>query len=237
MELRTTGITGLDAQYGGGFPAGAFVLLVAEPMNALSLFLDQFSQGGLEKGEQVHYIAIERRPEDIQDSLKSLVGKAPDEKALLIQNFAGLQFEGMNGDAAKRYKFANAGNVLEAMAKFLSSEVKQPCRLAVESLTELLQHYPEKDVLKTVRLMKLFANHNQALTVATITKGLHPEPLLTELKHMADGVMEFNVERKGFGIYNYLIISKMRGISDATRLLLFKETDKGLWLESTRRVF
>ena len=110
-------------------------------------------------------------------------------------------------------------------------------RFAVESLTELLQHYPEKDVLKTVRLMKLFANHNQALTVATITKGLHPEPLLTELKHMADGVMEFNVERKGFGIYNYLIISKMRGISDATRLLLFKETDKGLWLESTRRVF
>lgn len=237
MELRTTGITGLDAQYGGGFPAGAFVLLVAEPMNALSLFLDQFVQGGLEKGEQVHYVAIERRPEDVQESVKQLMGKPAEPLALQIQDFAGLQFEGMNGDAAKRYKFPTTGNVLEALSKFLSSEVNQPCRLAVESITELLGHYPEKDVLKAVRLMKLFANHNQALTVATVTKGLHPEPLLTELKHMADGVMEFAVERKGFGIYNYIIISKMKGISDATRLLLFKETDKGLWLESTRRVF
>jgi hypothetical protein len=45
------------------------------------------------------------------------------------------------------------------------------------------------------------------------------------------------MERKGFGLYSYLKIEKLLGVTDAAKLMLFDETDEGLRLESTKRVF
>lgn len=253
MELVPTGISGLDAQYGGGFPSGSLVVLVAEPMNASSIFLDQFAAGGLERGESVVVFSLERPKDEVAASVLALIGKAREEggpalaagappeqliKKLEVHDLCGLQFEGINGDAARKFKLPPAADALKDIyAAVVSDKVARPCRLVVESLTELLRHYPEQEVMKTVRLLRSFARAHDAVVIVSATKGLHPEPLMAELRHVADGAMEFAVERKGFGIYNYLVISKMRGVLDATRLLLFKETEKGLWLESTRRVF
>jgi hypothetical protein len=78
---------------------------------------------------------------------------------------------------------------------------------------------------------------SDAMQMVTLVKGLHSPQFEAALKHAATGVMEIGVERKGFGLYNFLQVTKMLNLRDPTRILLFKETDKGLWLESTRRVF
>lgn len=73
--------------------------------------------------------------------------------------------------------------------------------------------------------------------LAVVTPGLHNERELAMLKLWADGVLELGLDRQGFGLYPYLKVTKMRGVPDSSRFLLFKETEKGLFMESTRRVF
>ena len=74
------------------------------------------------------------------------------------------------------------------------------------------------------------------LHVISIVKGLHSAEFEARLKHLVGGVLEFGVERKGFGTYNYLYVSKLLNVEDPVKMLQWKETEKGLWLESTKRV-
>jgi KaiC/GvpD/RAD55 family RecA-like ATPase len=71
----------------------------------------------------------------------------------------------------------------------------------------------------------------------SIISGITPEDQIARLKLWADGVVELGFDRQGFGIYPYLKVTKLRGVPDSARFLLFKETEKGLFMESTRRVF
>jgi archaeal flagellar protein FlaH len=78
--------------------------------------------------------------------------------------------------------------------------------------------------------------NGSALLVAAI-HGMHTAAEEAHLKLWADGVLELGFDRQGFGLYPYLKVTKMRGVPDSARFLLFKETPKGLFMESTRRVF
>ncbi len=71
----------------------------------------------------------------------------------------------------------------------------------------------------------------------TVIQGIQPPEQVARLKLWADGVIELGFDRQGFGLYPYLKVTKMRGVPDSARFLLFKETAKGLFMESTRRVF
>ncbi len=71
----------------------------------------------------------------------------------------------------------------------------------------------------------------------TVIQGIQPPGEIAKLKLWADGVLELGFDRQGFGLYPYLKVTKMRGVPDSARFLLFKETAKGLFMESTRRVF
>ncbi len=78
---------------------------------------------------------------------------------------------------------------------------------------------------------------NGQAALITAVAGLHSESELAKLRLWADGVMELGFDRQGFGLYPFLKVTKMRGVPDSARFLLFKETAKGLFMESTRRVF
>jgi KaiC/GvpD/RAD55 family RecA-like ATPase len=91
----------------------------------------------------------------------------------------------------------------------------------------------------TARLKEVKAQARQrgSLVLAVGTPGLHTPREVTLLKLWADGVLELGFDRQGFGLYPYLKVTKMRGIPESSRFILFKETDAGLFMESTRRVF
>jgi KaiC/GvpD/RAD55 family RecA-like ATPase len=73
--------------------------------------------------------------------------------------------------------------------------------------------------------------------LVTAIPDLHTPRELALLKLWGDGVLELGFDRQGFGLYPYLKVTKMRGVPDSARFLLFKETERGLFMESTRRVF
>lgn len=239
MEVATSGISGLDAQLGGGLPRGATILLTGDPCNALSVFAEQFSAGGLTQGEPVLFFQFERPARGTPERIKGLAQELGGAKGQLtvFDGYSG-QF-GPNGKGGKDSGIALLGgeNVLGDVLNEALKAGAGRYRLAIDSLSSLARPGREQDALEFFRNLVHVGHETGGMQLCTLVRGLHDPQFEARLKHLATGVMEIGVERKGFGLYNYLQVTKMLDLKDPTRLLLFKETDKGLWLESTRRVF
>lgn len=239
MTLATTGIAGLDAQLGGGIPRGTTLLVMAEPGNALALFAEQFTGGGLDAGDDAHFFEFDRPSAGIRESVTSFVMRGNEKKAALTL------YDGYSAQFGKgqRTRDSNALPVVPAtaMATMLATLQNQPTgkpyRLVAESLSTLVHEGNEREVIDFARQVTYLGQELGGLHLLALIKGLHSPAFETHLRHIATGVIEFGAERKGFGIYNYLTVTKLMGVRDPIRILLWKETDKGLWFESTKRVF
>jgi KaiC/GvpD/RAD55 family RecA-like ATPase len=238
-ELATSGISGLDAQLGGGFPRGSTILVLGEPCNALSVFAEQFCAGGLSQGETGLYFEFDRPIKGCGDRIRSLAQDLGGAKGQLrVFDGYGAQF-GANGKGLGPGEQRVApGNALgEVLNEAMKTAAGGRYRLAVESLSSLVAGRSDAEVLDFMRQLVHVGHETESMQMATLIRGLHSPQLEAGLKHAATGVLEIGVERKGFGLYNYLQVNKMLNLRDPTRILLFRETDKGLWLESTKRVF
>ncbi len=133
------------------------------------------------------------------------------------------------GGRAERVKVAQPNGELPPILK--------GARYVLDAFSPMTRAQGWEDI--EVQLKKLKAQVRQTGTVALVIAidGLHEKSELAMLKMWADGVMELGFDRQGFGLYPFLKVTKMRGVPDSARFLLFKETEKGLFMESTRRVF
>lgn len=233
-----TGIQGLDGQFGGGIPRGSNVLLLSEPSSAPYMFNEQFAAVGLERGERVYYYSLERPLEEVLTRVRSYMTN-PFGKNLQFFDCYSVKLRPMSIPAMKKIGVSNhAVNVTEdVVGRLLAHKPAEPFRVVIESLSAAIQSYGLEPALTMVRQLCGVVQKQGGTSTFLLVKGLHDPATETTLRHLADGVIEFGVDRQGFGLYSYISIAKMRGIPDATRLLLYKETEKGIWLESTRRVF
>lgn len=228
----------MDTQFGGGFPSGSNVLLLADPSNAPYVFAEQFAAAGLEQGERVYFYSLERPKEEILLAMRSFMTKDP---SALLQFFDcySIKMGALSPAALKRIGVANhAVNVTEdVVERILAEKHDRPFRVIIESVSAAIQTYGLEPTMAMLRQLAGVVQKLGGTSCFLLIKGLHGQATEIGLRHLADGVIEFGIDRQGFGLYSYISISKMRGVPDATRLLLYKETEKGLWLESTRRVF
>lgn len=239
MSQVTTGIQGLDTQFGGGIPSGTTILTLAEPSNAPFIFCEQFAAGGLNTGETVYYYNLERPKDEVLQGLKGFV-TAPDAfKRLQYFDCYATKMRDLTPTALKRLGIENHAVKVpdDVTARLLKQSPGQPFRLVLESLNESIAAFGLEPTLKMVTALTGMVRLLNGTALVMLIKGILDHSTETKIRHAVDGVVEFGVDRQGFGLYSYLSVTKMRGVTDATRLLLYKETDKGLWLESTRRVF
>ncbi len=239
MRMATTGIQGLDAHFGGGIPVGSTVLVVSDPSNAPHLFCEQFAAGGLQQGETTYYYNLERPKDEVLERLRTFLPNAQAIQNLQYIDCYSVKLRDLNAATLKKIGIENhAVKVTEdALARILRHPKDAPFRVVIESLTESIDAYGLEPTMAMVGAISGVTRARNGVVLVMFIKGMHPPPVETRLRHMADGVIEFGVDRQGFGLYSYITVTKMRGVQDATRLLLYKETEKGLWLESTRRVF
>lgn len=239
MALTTTGISGMDAQLGGGIPRGSTLVLLSEPGNAIGAFAEQFAGGGLNVGEQVYFFEFDRSVDEVPESILEFApnagngdGKAP----LQVYDGYSPQFGAKVGDNGVE-PVERPDGPSEVLNTLHNAPPEPPIRLVVESLTTLVEERGEEEVVDFVEKLVYLARETDATVLLTLVKDLHDDRFETRLSHLVDGVLETGVEKKGFGLYSYVIIKKLLGVPDPTRIMLFQETEKGLWLESTKRVF
>ncbi|MBI4393517.1 MAG: hypothetical protein HY556_06950 [Euryarchaeota archaeon] len=248
MGLATTGISGLDAQFGGGVPRGTTILLISDPSNAVGLFSEQFAGGGLAEGEHLIFYQFDRPARGFSERLLTAArdaGATEPGKVEVFDGYAGLKGGGAHaktqGSPSPESLQAQPIGREEAFSHILEHALGAgqgaPYRLCVESISSLITDSNEAEAAAFFRQLVHVGTENDGIQLVSVIKGIHSPQFMSKLKHYASGVLELGIEQKGFGIYSYLMISKMLNVKDPVRLLLFKETDKGLWLESTKRVF
>lgn len=116
-------------------------------------------------------------------------------------------------------------------------ELKEGQRAVIEGFADFVERHgwdASKEWLLDLREKCL---HSGATILIMATAGLLDEGIEKRIKSICDGALELGFDRQGFALYPFLKVTKMRGVSDASRFLLFKETPKGLFMENTRRVF
>ncbi|MDX1612569.1 MAG: RAD55 family ATPase [Candidatus Thermoplasmatota archaeon] len=231
-----TGIAGLDAQLGGGVPPGTSILLVAESSNALYQFLDEVAGFGIDQGEQVVWFELDRPWGLIQAPFERAATEGQGTFRVLQGYEPRVGSYSPNGSGLD-YHEIGPSDVPSMAAKILSEVEPNRYRLVVSSLTTLLQSVSFQEVQGMLRQLVALNQSLGGLQIFTVVGGAHPPAEISMLKHMCTGVFELGIERKGFGLYSYLKVEKLLGVPDAARLLLFNETENGLRLESTRRVF
>lgn len=204
----TTGLSGLDAQLGGGIPPGTAHLLIGEPMNALELFCHHFAAGAQAAGGAT-YVSTSATAEEVVAGVENVGGKAAKLDVSVLPH--GKSWDPPDIPKGRRY-------ILDSFSQYC---------LAVG----WDKAFPRLEELKK----QIRASEANLLIV--VTPALLTDKELALLKLWADGVLELGLDRQGFGLYPYLKVTKMRGVPDSSRFLLFKETEKGLFMESTRRVF
>lgn len=239
MELTTTGISGLDAQLGGGIPRGSTLLLLSEPGNAIGAFAEQFAGGGVNGDEHVLFYEFDRPADGLRESIGQFVQGNPGKGAEALRVFDGYspQFGRKVPADADVTPVDRRGVLPDVLNELHGVSPDRPHRLVVETLSSTVEPGKEEAVVDFVRNVVYLTRETGGTTLFTLVSGLHDPQFETRLEHLVDGVLEMGVEKKGFGLYSYLVVKKMLGVPDPVRILLFKQTDKGLWLESTKRVF
>lgn len=207
-ERRTTGLSGLDAQLGGGTLPGTVQLLVGQPMNAFELFGYHFAAGGTKTGG-VRFLTTDRTPDDVLAGVQRVGGDPKKTEAVAFPHKGKWDIPPLK--AGYRYVLDDVGTM--ALAIGFDETMARLAKLRDDARAEGV------DVL------------------VTLTEGLLSPEQQIRCKQWADGVLELGFDRQGFGLYPYLKVTKMRGVPESSRFILFKETEAGLFMESTRRVF
>lgn len=238
-SVATTGIAGLDAQLGGGIPRGTTLLVIAEPGNALPLFSEQFAGGGLDAGDDAHVFEFDRPVNTLRAAIQAFILRGNEKKAnLTLHDGYSPQFgKGVRTTDANAIPITPGAALPEILSTLQNQTSGRPYRLVIESLSSLVRDGNEREILEFMRNLTYLGNELGGLHLVGLVKGLHTPEFETHLRHLASGVIEFGAERKGFGVYNYLAVTKLLNVRDPVKILLWKETDKGLWFESTKRVF
>lgn len=197
----STGLSGLDAQLGGGVAPGSCIVVVGKPMNAFELLGYHILSGAKEAGT---YYGCDRPLEDVEADMRRI------------------------GVDLNRVDLAPLGDHPPA--------IPAGNRIVIDHWSALADLSPDAARTYLDGLRGAVRDAGE-IAVLLVVEGLLPDDDLLRLQNWADGVMDMGVDRQGFGLYPFIRITKMRGVPDSARFLLFKETDKGLFMESTRRVF
>lgn len=208
-DALSTGLAGLDAQLGGGVPPGSVHLLLGEPMNALELFTYHFAASSPKSGIKSQFVTTSAQEQQVKSGIQAIGG---DPGKTVVTALSGAKTWNLpNPTAGHRY-------VLDSFSEFA-------LRVGWDAAYARLGELREK------------VREGGGNLLVTAVPQLQNDREVAMLKLWADGVLELGFDRQGFGLYPYLKVTKMRGVPDSARFLLFKETERGLFMESTRRVF
>lgn len=189
-------------------PPGTVHLLVGEPMNAQELFAYHFAVGTPGK-TRCRFVATDATAEEIRNGVSRVGG---DPEHVDVKTLP----DGGSWD-------------LPAPAK--------GARYVLDNFSTYEQEVGWDKAFETLRKLKETLRETGETALVTAMEVMHDPKQLARLKLWADGIMELGFDRQGFGLYPFLKVTKMRGVPDSARFLLFKDTAKGLFMESTRRVF
>ena len=109
-------------------------------------------------------------------------------------------------------------------------------RVAVDSLSSLIQSYGIEQALFLLGHAKENIQKNDANLMVIVYSGVHSPMEMTRIMRLADVVIEFKTEVSQAEIQRTLAVQKIKGRAVPRRLLPFIITDNGIEASTTSRV-
>ena len=178
-------------------------------MNALELFCFHFAAGA-GSGRPSTYVSTSASEAEVKTGIENIGGNPANVKIVVLPS--GKSWDPPSIPKGHRY-------VLDSFSQYCLAVGWDKAYSRLEEFKKQIRATGDTNLL------------------IVVTPALLTDKELALLKLWADGVLELGLDRQGFGLYPYLKVTKMRGVPDSSRFLLFKETERGLFMESTRRVF
>lgn len=193
----------------GEVPDGKSFVLSGYPMVGKSLIVNNIFGANLHKGKKGLYIALERPIETIIFQLKKL-GYGDEIKNIIFVDAYSWR---VGGESIAKYQLRNLSNLNELSVKLLTAveELGKGGFFIVDSITNLANYNPEKDILHFFGVNSARLQKNGTTGIWVVEEGIHQPSFYHMLNHMADGILEMKLKDASSNSTRWIRSRALRG--------------------------
>ncbi|VVB52462.1 Circadian clock protein kinase KaiC [uncultured archaeon] len=214
IDRVPTGIHGLDEVIQGGFPKGDTILLTGTPGTGKTTFALQYLvEGAVRHGERGVYITLEKSIDRLEARVHpfgwDLKRLEKEKKIMILDPVIKTEF---GEDPVEWLQSKEVQKKINAFA---------PQRVALDSLTQLLQYTREKGGIRRgiKTIMDSYQLDATALFIHERQYGGIDNVEYTPEEYIADGIVYMQLIREADEYHRGLTVLKMRGTSHTLRIL------------------
>lgn len=194
----------------GGFPEGSTLALVGPPGAGKTIFCESLANNFLQSDISCLCITTDRAPVDIRNDFRQLgtdVKKMESEKRLVFVDGYGW----LAGNSNEIFGVENLANLTELiiLTERASNYLNGRILLVLDSVSPLLVHNPEKDVIKFLQLLSARIRNWKGIGIYVVQAGVHSEEFYNALAYLVDGIFDMKIEEEKGTIRRYLRIRNL----------------------------
>jgi len=209
-----SGTPRLDDLLLGGIPFGTNVLLYGPPFAGKELLMDAFIAEGVKWGTPILWLLTDRSPREIRNEMKEIFPEYEDAEKLGIIRYIDAHSRAVGGDANDPFTdYVESPTDFEAIQKLVEKAAKEfkkehdYYRMAVRGLSTLIAYSDPRSVFRFLNSFVGKRKRDKAVTLYTISKGVHSDHDIQMLSSLMDGVIELKFE-------NHETFMAIKGICD-----------------------
>ncbi len=239
-DIIPSGVDGLDKLLHGGVPRGHSVIVEGPPGAGKTVFSFGFLfHGGMDKAEPGIYVTLEESPASIRRNMIRFGMPAEDlEKKNMLAILDFSIYHGLPADLGEEEK--NAEFLARAVARAVKDKTEsiKARRLVIDSLTAILDHYPE--TRRRAEFLNILATlRNVGLTSFLLTETPNlTQPNLVQ-SYLVDGNIMLKLVPSGSQgeMIRTVQIPKMRGLKHDFEIHPFQISEHGIVVYPDDRVY
>ena len=232
MKRYSTGILNLDSQIGGGFPEGSVILLLEDPGAGADILSFYFLVEGLKNNEKVLFITTDDTVEEIKENLKLYFDISDD----LFERIKFVDLMNPRVGSGKCLGFTPSlyGDAYNRVIGEIFKEDYD--RIVLNNLAYFARNYDRDTVINLIENISIYVKRRKSVALIVLTKGLLDPSYEVAIKHAVDGVIEMGLVEAENEIQRRIKILKLKRTIVPKSLFRYEITDKGISLESVKRI-
>jgi len=233
MSFAGTGISELNRLLGGGIRRGHSVLVQADVGTLHELFLLAFMKDGLDKGEYVCYVSLDKNIEAVTHMVQA--ASPPMAKALGKNLFiADLQtrreielLDAFKEGALTVSDPSNPSLATSLIGSFLSRlrEEGQEVRFVTNSISDAIMTYGLPPTYQMIKELLSSAKRRELSGINVIYPKMHTRQENAAIEHIHDGVIELSTAMVGSRLQKYLQVRSMTGARFSSEIVPYEELE------------
>ncbi|MCK4327515.1 MAG: AAA family ATPase [Candidatus Diapherotrites archaeon] len=217
----STGVAGLDAVVGGGLFKASCVFVSGSSGTGKTVFSLHFARGGLDKNEPVVFVSFEEPVDEIYRQASAFgwdLKKYGKENKLKIRS--------------KTPEEADVQEHIEAIVQLIDETKAE--RLVIDSLSAIANVFGDKETRRMLRALNNECKRRGTTLFVTFTAAdLLKTDSISEghLSTLSDAIILLKYVEMASEIKRSLVVLKIRGSKQDTKIREFEITDKGMVLK------